>query len=254
MDAALNTTLRDSELFNGDPYSMGSDGVFLPNNTAKTFNLSSILGTEQGAVTTFPAGSGGGPVFSGPFSGKYTINLGPILLPYGTPVASPFDYNPRPLTRSFRLETAQTHNTYSNYTPIVLNSTTPFEFQTRMDNDHRNIALPPVGTLWGPHGAGHNIPGGDPGDDLAVSPGEPMFWLHHGQIDRLYWMWQNLDPTQYAYRTSNIPNLTMTMYNTPPSAYGTLTDLLDINFLAPPMTINQSLSTVSGAPFCYIYQ
>jgi hypothetical protein len=35
--------------------------------------------------------------------------------------------------------------------------------------------------------------GGDPGSDFFFSPLEPAFWLHHQQLDRLYFVWQNLD-------------------------------------------------------------
>jgi Common central domain of tyrosinase len=30
---------------------------------------------------------------------------------------------------------------------------------------------------------------GDPGADLFTSPGDPAFYLHHGQIDRLWTLW-----------------------------------------------------------------
>lgn len=29
--------------------------------------------------------------------------------------------------------------------------------------------------------------------DIYVSPGDPLFYLHHAFIDRLWWKWQNLD-------------------------------------------------------------
>lgn len=35
--------------------------------------------------------------------------------------------------------------------------------------------------------------GGDPGSDFLFSPLEPAFYLHHQQVDRLYFIWQNLD-------------------------------------------------------------
>lgn len=34
------------------------------------------------------------------------------------------------------------------------------------------------------HTAGHYTIWGDPGGDFYVSPAEPVFWLHHGQVDR----------------------------------------------------------------------
>lgn len=41
----------------------------------------------------------------------------------------------------------------------------------------------------GPHGGGHYTVGGDPGGDFFVSPSEPAFYLHHGQVDRLWTYW-----------------------------------------------------------------
>jgi hypothetical protein len=43
---------------------------------------------------------------------------------------------------------------------------------------------------------------GDPGGDVFVSPGEPVFWLHHGQLDRHWWMWQNYIEKDLKARTS----------------------------------------------------
>ncbi|KAI1762568.1 Di-copper centre-containing protein [Hypoxylon sp. FL1150] len=44
----------------------------------------------------------------------------------------------------------------------------------------------------GPHGAGH---GGVAGTmiNLYLSPGDPIFYLHHGFLDKLWWDWQTLD-------------------------------------------------------------
>lgn len=47
-----------------------------------------------------------------------------------------------------------------------------------------------------PHTAGHGgVGGGVEGSigDIYVSPGDPLFYLHHAYIDRLWWKWQNLD-------------------------------------------------------------
>ncbi|MBX9628489.1 MAG: tyrosinase family protein, partial [Gemmataceae bacterium] len=69
------------------------------------------------------------------------------------------------------------------------------------------------GTLEGPHGAIHVITGGPGGNMSAVSRAarDPIFWLHHGNIDRLWDRWLNLgggranpsDPTfldtQYSF-------------------------------------------------------
>lgn len=51
----------------------------------------------------------------------------------------------------------------------------------------------------GPHAWGHNGIGGVMADMFA-SPGDPVFWLHHGFIDREFRIWQNMDSS----RTQNI--------------------------------------------------
>ena len=30
--------------------------------------------------------------------------------------------------------------------------------------------------------------------DVDASPGDPVFYLHHNYLDRLYWQWQQLNP------------------------------------------------------------
>lgn len=46
----------------------------------------------------------------------------------------------------------------------------------------------------GLHGSGHFTIGGDPGNDGYVSAGDPIFYLHHGAVDRLWTVWQGLHP------------------------------------------------------------
>lgn len=45
--------------------------------------------------------------------------------------------------------------------------------------------------------------GGDPGGDFHWSPLDPAFYLHHAQVDRLYFVWQNLDWENRQVRTTN---------------------------------------------------
>jgi hypothetical protein len=40
-----------------------------------------------------------------------------------------------------------------------------------------------------PHLFKLTVGSGDPGADLYTSPGDPAFYLHHGQIDRLWDFW-----------------------------------------------------------------
>lgn len=95
---------------------------------------------------------------------------------------------------------------------------------------------------------GHYTIGGDPGGDFFASPGDPAFWLHHAQIDRTWWIWQNQD---LAVR-QNIISGTITTLNDPPSRNGTLDDWLEMGVLGTGNTIRNLMSTTAG-PLCYIY-
>ncbi|KAK5637312.1 hypothetical protein RRF57_013024 [Xylaria bambusicola] len=56
-----------------------------------------------------------------------------------------------------------------------------------------------------PHSAGH---GGINGlmIDVALSPGDPIFWLHHGWIDKLWWDWES---RKLPARLTEVPNATV---------------------------------------------
>lgn len=60
-------------------------------------------------------------------------------------------------------------------------------------------ANPQVAAL---HVGGHFSIWGDPGGDVYVSPNEPAFWLHHGQLDRHWWMWTMYQDKEITKRTS----------------------------------------------------
>lgn len=47
--------------------------------------------------------------------------------------------------------------------------------------------------LDGVHAGGHFSMGGL-GVDAYSSAGDPAFWLHHAQVDRVWSLWQSLDP------------------------------------------------------------
>jgi tyrosinase len=57
-----------------------------------------------------------------------------------------------------------------------------------------------------PHGAGHGSVGGIM-VNVQLSPGDPLFWLHHAWIDRLWWTWQkrNLDARVSEISGPNLP-------------------------------------------------
>ncbi|CAI0654038.1 unnamed protein product [Colletotrichum noveboracense] len=54
------------------------------------------------------------------------------------------------------------------------------------------------------HGAGHQGVGGMYGvlSDIWASPGDPLFWLHHCNIDRSWWSWQSRNLTERLHDIS----------------------------------------------------
>lgn len=191
-----------------------------------------------------PPGQGGDCLTSGPFQ-NMQVNLGPVapVLSYAPANPSPdgLGYNPRCVRRDISTVASQEALTDNNITSLITGNTDILDFQNTMQGNF------PAG-LIGVHTAGHFLVGGDPGGDLFSSPGDPYFFLHHAQIDRTWWIWQNQD---LANRQNAIAG-TLTLFNSPPSRNTALTDTLYLNVLAPNVTISQVMSTTGGL-LCYIY-
>ena len=84
----------------------------------------------------------------------------------------------------------------------------------------------------GVHGGGHYSMGGDPGRDFFVSPGDPLFYLHHGMIDKVWWTWQQLDPKTRVESEKGGVSGTGTFLNNPPSANTTFDTAIDLGYAA----------------------
>lgn len=145
---------------------------------------------------------------------------------------------------------------------LLTNYDNILDFQNRMQGDFPAEYL-------GVHAGGHFWVGGDPGKpptpflhqtlelfantrlsggDLFASPGDPYFFLHHGQIDRTWSIWQNQD----LKNRQNAIGGTNTLFNFPPSANTTLEDFIDMGVNAPAIPIKRAMSTI-GDQFCYRY-
>lgn len=177
-----------SPVFDGSATSLGGNGQYIPH--------SGLILTEPlnpAALIPLPAGSGGGCVTTGPFA-NMVVNIGAVALAqYGSTdvYAAPdalADGNQRCLKRDLNAGVAKRYTSFLNTTSLILNNNNIEKFQAVMQADPRYVH----GEL-GVHGGGHFTMGGDPGGDPFISPGDPAFFLHHGQIDRVYWIWQMLD-------------------------------------------------------------
>ncbi|GAB1316986.1 Tyrosinase copper-binding domain-containing protein [Madurella fahalii] len=231
---------ENSPLFNGDEYSMGGNGAKVPYEgipvpmAPRPYNM-------------IPPGNGGGCVTSGPFR-NMTVNLGPLAPMLRdvkrNPRADGLGHNPRCLRRDVNPHAAAV--TTTNYIfDLITSNKDIYWFQTVMEGQF------PQGK-WGVHTGGHFTVGGDPGGDIYVSPGDPAFWLHHAQIDRLWWIWQMQDLEKRLTEVS----FTKTMGNFPPSANGTLDDLSGLGVLAEDIQVRSLMNTMGGldGKFCYIYE
>lgn len=71
------------------------------------------------------------------------------------------------------------------------------------DSDDPLVALPCYAA--GPHGSGHGGVGGTM-VNVAGSIGDPLFFLHHTNLDRLWWDWQRADPDARTYAIGPLRN------------------------------------------------
>ncbi|KAK0657809.1 hypothetical protein B0T16DRAFT_386283 [Cercophora newfieldiana] len=98
-----------------------------------------------------------------------------------------------------------------------------------------------------PHAAVHGGVGGGRGDMglQDASPNDPLFFLHHAQVDRLWWIWQQQDPST---RTNAYNGFREDGQG--PAA--TLDDVLPMLGLAPDGVVRDYMD-VKGGTLCYTY-
>ncbi|KAK6342348.1 hypothetical protein TWF718_007750 [Orbilia javanica] len=197
----------DAKFFNSpiwDPeLGFGGNGEFLP------------VPAEQAAFAV-PGRTGGGCVTTGAFK-NMTVNLGP---------GNSFTENPRCLTRDMSPYFSGRYLS-QNQTKITLQAPNFYAFDVIVEGG-------PSFEASGVHGGGHYGIGGTLGTmgDLYISPGDPAFWLHHANLDRVWWSWQKLN---YPARLTDFggPSCLMDYYvpgQTQKCANATLDIVLDLGY------------------------
>ncbi|KAK7959707.1 tyrosinase [Apiospora aurea] len=214
---------QDSPIFNGDPYSLGGNGAWDPDLPASVVTLPEGV---TGDPFTLPGGSlaGGSPP---------------------NPRADGLGYNPRRLRRDVGPAIGER---YANWTTVwdLLRKPNITEYRFLSEGGFNNGEI-------GPHGGGHYMINGDPGGDLWVSPAEPTFFVHHGNMDRMWTLWQAIDPENRTVLLDEGPYGHTTWNNEPPSPLTTMDDVINIGWAGPPTTMREMMSTTSG-PLCYFYK
>ncbi|KAJ8324127.1 hypothetical protein QVD99_008461 [Batrachochytrium dendrobatidis] len=98
---------------------------------------------------------------------------------------------------------------------------------------------------FGPHAVVHVGVGGSM-SEVIISAHDPIFYLHHANVDRIWSLWQK-----------RYPKLANTYFGQLPDGKNVnVTDSLELlsvsNTLKDP-TVSMSLSTTGSTPFCYVY-
>ncbi|RII05298.1 hypothetical protein CUC08_Gglean010391 [Alternaria sp. MG1] len=208
-----STRVYDSEIFQPDT-GFGGNGV-------------KVEPTPEQNFLNLTGGTGGGCVQTGPFTpDKFMVNYP------GPPSCLRRDFMP-PLLNTWadpKLEKAQ------------LEAPDFVTFDRTMQGS-KTVFAPNI------HGSGHFGVGGVLGQagDPANSPGEPLFYLHHANLDRIYWRWQQQD-LETRLREVGGPIVAEDYLG----KNVTLDFEVNIGKLAPSRKL-EDLMHIQEGPFCYTY-
>ncbi|CAF9929908.1 MAG: hypothetical protein GOMPHAMPRED_005511 [Gomphillus americanus] len=224
-----------SPVFQAGDDSFGTNGVYVPHGAV----TNTYVGLPAPGISSVrPPGNGGGCVTNGAFGNQtgWTLNLGPVSLNTTKNAANNTygqQFNPRCLNRDFLQEISSEN---LNYTALVSLLSSP-----EMSIFHPQLEL-------GVHRAAHTYIGTE-AFDFFSSPLDPVFFLLHSQIDRIWAIWQGQD---LATRQNAVDG-TLTAFNLPPSANGTLQSVMHFGVLDSDKTIGFAASPTKNG-YCYIYQ
>jgi tyrosinase len=215
IDADSTRAMKDSPIY--DPTTgFGGDGV------SGTYTLPP---DPNGQSSAFPFAYKG-CVRTGPFANQ-TVRLGPGRL-----------VTEHCLVRGIDEASKQTLATSQVNRVMQL---TPFErFRTGLEN---GIA---AGFGFGIHGGGHQAVGGEMLNPYS-SPADPLFYLHHGNLDRLWWQWQRVD------RATRMFDISGPTTQRPPFTNVTLDFQMTFTTLGPLVPVREIMDTETQ-PSCFVYQ
>jgi tyrosinase len=130
----------------------------------------------------------GGCIDHGPFAGLIS-NLGP-----GFNLATK---RPHCIIRNFNISTAEKSLGWTKNVVPLLRQTHFANFTYMFDN-------PDTGAPRGIHGGGHSGVNGEMAN-VYSSINDPLFFMHHAQLDHVWWTWQNLKPKNFWVSTKLSP-------------------------------------------------
>ncbi|RYN40482.1 hypothetical protein AA0114_g11065 [Alternaria tenuissima] len=207
-----STRVFDSEVFQPDT-GFGGNGEYVDH-------------TDQPNPYGIQGGTGGGCVQDGPFTpDKFMVNFP----------------EPHCLKRDF-VPALMNFWADQKAVDVVLDAVDYTQFAYRVEGE-ADFAKSNI------HGSGHFGVGGQLGQagNAENSPGEPLFYLHHGNIEHIFWTWQQKDLSKRLYEVGG-PII--------PFDYSgknvTLDFEVNLGKLAPSVKLSQLLDPV-GELLCYTY-
>ncbi|KAF9638700.1 Tyrosinase [Lasiodiplodia theobromae] len=236
LDVASETDFLASPVF--DPIlGFGGNGLLIPLNTSDPLSV--------------PGRTGGGCIQDGPFA-NLTVNLGPL---------SDLSGNPRCLARDF--------SPYFAGRYLGMNQTQVTLSQPDFGWFDRVVEGGPSFDASGVHGGGHYGVGGTYGQmgDLYASPSDvsflrdarvdkrlrtmlPIFYMHHCNLDRVWWSWQAMD---LEARLTDISGPIYLMdYDNAQGGNVTLDFPLSVGVNAENVTVGDVMD-IRGGVLCYEY-
>lgn len=91
--------------------------------------------------------------------------------------------------------------------------------------------------------------------DFYASPGDPLFYFHHGMLDRLWWIWQMQDPENRVDAVPGQAAIEMPGMERPEGEEDIHKVVVDLGWTAPGvklMDLNEQMGGLGGE-MCYIY-
>ncbi|CAD6886122.1 unnamed protein product [Tilletia controversa] len=178
-------------------------------------------------------------------------------------------YNPHYLQRTFGVIDAQTstypmfeegYNSSSVRRVLTTGGSNFSAFSTLFEGLFRRRDV--VGA--GPHGAVHQAIGGEMVN--ANSPNDPIFFLHHVNVDRLWWFWQNGDTTGRGLPSRSVNtadlnsrfwafsgNTVQFQFDPTGGPEASLFDVQTLQGLVLPNIETYKLMDITRPPLCYKY-
>jgi tyrosinase len=222
-DAASGKAMNDFDIFSPVD-GFGGNGPFVPTTPEQNW-----IGLNDR--------TGGGCVTNGPFATNFTLNVGP-----GSDITKS---NPHCLIRDFCPDTFRSNVGYDTVNEVTQHNT--------YEAFARRLEGLPGWSMKNFHGGGHFGVGGLLGSmgDSSNSPNDPVFYLHHANVDRIWTQWQeqNLIP-----RILDMGGpINMFDYDNVKGLNVTLGFKIGLSELAPQIPIAAVMYT-RGPMLCYRYE